>query len=104
MQNQAVINARSIQLRIERKPPVGPGLFVAIAAQTTHGDAGRAKTDLGQFHAGLKSVTIEVVDGVLYLRGPVRSYHMKQLAQESVRKFSDISTICNEVKVSADRD
>ncbi len=50
-------------------------------------------------HAGLRSVSCEMCDGVLVLRGRVSSYYYKQLAQEIVRDLAGAIVIVNAVEV-----
>jgi len=47
----------------------------------------------------LKRVSCEYDSGVLYLRGRVRSYYHKQLAQESVMNLAGIEQVINEIEV-----
>ncbi len=50
-------------------------------------------------HSGLHDIGVSVRDSVVFLRGRVASYHLKQLAQEAVRKIFGDSIIRNELEV-----
>ena len=41
----------------------------------------------------------EVRNGILYLRGTVTSFYLKQLSQEAVRTLEGIVSISNDVEV-----
>jgi len=46
-----------------------------------------------------KNLRFEVHEHGLVLRGIVRSYYQKQLAQESLKSISGLPRICNEIEV-----
>ena len=46
-----------------------------------------------------KSLRFEVHEDGVVLRGVVRSYYQKQLAQESLKSISGLSRITNEIEV-----
>jgi len=51
-------------------------------------------------YAALRSITCEFYDGILVLHGRVTSYHLKQLAQETVRTLAGVGVIVNFVEVT----
>lgn len=53
-------------------------------------------------HAALRSVTCDFDKGILVLRGRVKSYYLKQLAQEAVRRIAGVLVIVNVIEVSPD--
>jgi len=48
---------------------------------------------------GGRHVSVEMDEDRLILRGAVRTYYQKQMAQESVRGFPGINEIRNEIEV-----
>jgi osmotically-inducible protein OsmY len=50
-------------------------------------------------HAALRSITCEVEDDALVLRGRVMSFYLKQLAQETVRTIDGVGLVINVVEV-----
>ena len=48
----------------------------------------------------LRAVTCQFHEGVLILRGQVTSWHLKQLAQETVRTLKEVDVIHNAVEVA----
>jgi hypothetical protein len=50
-------------------------------------------------HRELRSLECELVDRTLYLRGHVRSFYMKQIAQECLRTIRNVSRIVNLIDV-----
>lgn len=50
-------------------------------------------------HRSLKHVHCEHVDGVLWLRGEVATFHHKQVAQECVRDLPGVTRILNLLNV-----
>jgi osmotically-inducible protein OsmY len=50
-------------------------------------------------HAEVRGVRCEVRNGILYLRGTVTSFYLKQLSQEAVRTLEGIAAISNDVEV-----
>lgn len=50
-------------------------------------------------YVGLRSILCEFHEGVLVLRGHVKSYYLKQLAQEMVRSLDGVGAIFNFVEV-----
>ena len=50
-------------------------------------------------HAALRSIKCGVNEDVLVLRGHVPTYHLKQLAQETVRAIDGVGAIINSVEV-----
>ena len=50
-------------------------------------------------HRSLGSVRCRYRDGTLTLQGKVPSYYHKQLAQEAIRKVSNVELIVNEINV-----
>ena len=48
----------------------------------------------------LRSITREFCEGALVLRGQVGSFHIKQLAQETVRTAAKVIAIINSVEVT----
>lgn len=49
---------------------------------------------------GLHGVSCETVDGKVVLSGKVRSFYLKQLAQEILRKIDGIGSIDNRLEVT----
>ena len=47
----------------------------------------------------LRSITCEICEGALVLRGQVGSFYVKQLAQETVRTVANVIAIINSVEV-----
>ena len=62
----------------------------------TH-DAQQCIKNSKNFEVGL--VECEFCEGMLFLRGRVSSFHLKQLAQEVVRSLDGIECIVNHVEV-----
>lgn len=54
---------------------------------------------LSRLAAASNQVTFDYADGMIVLRGNLRSYYQKQLAQEAVRKIEGIKQIHNEIVV-----
>ncbi len=54
---------------------------------------------LSSSYAEVRCIRCEIHDGVLYLRGQVTSFYLKQLTQETVRSLEGIHTISNFVEV-----
>lgn len=50
---------------------------------------------------GLTAIRCEHHEGVLFLRGRVPSYYLKQMAQEAVRTVAGVEEIVNCIEVSA---
>ena len=50
-------------------------------------------------HFAGRHVRVELFDGEVVLKGIVRSYYQKQLAQESVRSVGGIRQVRNEIEV-----
>lgn len=50
-------------------------------------------------YVGMSPIHVEVVDGDLILKGSVRSYFQKQMAQESLRHIEGFSQIINRLDV-----
>lgn len=48
-----------------------------------------------------RQVSVEVVDGSIVLRGAVRSYFQKQMAQESLMGIAGKSRVVNELVVAS---
>ena len=49
----------------------------------------------------IRSVSCECRQGVLFLRGPLPTFYLKQLAQEAVARVKGISQVVNETVVDA---
>ena len=49
----------------------------------------------------IRSVSCECRQGVLFLRGPLHTFYLKQLAQEAVARVKGISQVVNETVVDA---
>ena len=49
----------------------------------------------------IRSVSCECRQGVLFLRGPLPTFYLKQLAQEAVARVEGISQVVNETVVDA---
>ena len=54
-------------------------------------------------YQGLRGVKIAVHYGVVFLRGHVPSFHMKQVAQTSARSVSGVREVRNELNVARSR-
>lgn len=54
---------------------------------------------LGSSYAEVRCIRCQIHDGVLYLRGQVTSFYLKQLTQETVRSLEGIHAISNFVEV-----
>lgn len=50
-------------------------------------------------YQALKSVSYDYLDGVLFLRGCLATYHLKQLAQEAVVGLAGVRCINNQIQV-----
>ena len=50
-------------------------------------------------HWELRDVTCQFLEGVLILKGRVRSYYVKQMAQELVRPLPAVEQIDNRLRV-----
>jgi osmotically-inducible protein OsmY len=55
---------------------------------------------LSSSYAEVRCVRCEVRDGVLYLRGQVTSFYLKQMSQETIRSIEGIDAIYNCVQVN----
>ncbi len=51
-------------------------------------------------HFPKRNVRVEAIDGRVTLRGVVRSYYQKQMAQEVLRSIDGVAEIENELEVS----
>jgi hypothetical protein len=51
-------------------------------------------------HRELRSLECELVDRTLYVRGHVRSFYMKQIAQECLLTIRNVSRIVNLIDVA----
>ena len=49
----------------------------------------------------IRRVSCECREGVLFLRGPLPTFYLKQLAQEAVARVAGISQVVNETVVDA---
>ena len=49
----------------------------------------------------IRSVSCECRQGVLFLRGPLPTFYLKQLAQEAVARVKGISQVVNDTVVDA---
>ena len=54
-------------------------------------------------YSQLHRIKCELIDRVLFLRGQVTSFHLKQIAQQSVVRLEGIDRIYNFVEVVAER-
>jgi BON domain len=54
---------------------------------------------LSSSYAEVRCIRCEIRDGVLYLRGQVTSFYLKQLTQEAVRLMDGVDAISNCVEV-----
>ena len=50
-------------------------------------------------YGAIEQANCEVLDGVLILRGRVRNFYSKQLAQEAVGKLPGVTDIVNQIEV-----
>lgn len=50
-------------------------------------------------YASLRTLSCDVENGVLLLRGRLSSFHYKQMAQETVRSLAGVSQVVNEIEV-----
>ena len=50
-------------------------------------------------YASLRTLSCDVENGVLLLRGRLGSFHYKQVAQETVRRLAGVSQVVNEIEV-----
>ena len=62
----------------------------------------RARLQQSAYHA-IRSITCELHEGVVTLRGRVPSYHLKQMAQELVRSTPGVIEINNRIAVNLAR-
>ena len=53
-----------------------------------------------QLHGRVRAFQLIVQDGGLVLRGQVRSYHAKQLAQHTVMEATGLPIFANEIEVT----
>jgi len=51
-------------------------------------------------HVSGRSLRFETESGRVTLRGVVRSYFQKQMAQEAIRRVDGVDEICNELEVA----
>ena len=49
----------------------------------------------------IRNVSCECRQGVLFLRGPLPTFYLKQLAQEAVARVEGVSQVVNETVVNA---
>lgn len=72
--------------------------------ETTHVDVpleDRVLTALNRNpHIPGRSLRFETDSGRVTLRGVVRSYFQKQMAQEAIRRVDGVDEICNELEVA----
>ena len=47
----------------------------------------------------LRTITCHYHEGMVFLRGRVNSYYLKQLAQETIRNVAGVEQIVNEIEV-----
>jgi hypothetical protein len=52
-------------------------------------------------YSALREIGVSVRDGAIVLEGRVASYHLKQLAQEAVRRAFRGAVVCNELQVTS---
>ena len=71
------------------------------AARFLHGEVKRALGSKG-YH-GLGDVEISIDQGVVYLRGLVHSYHVKQVAQTAASVIPGVREVRNELNVGGSR-
>ena len=50
-------------------------------------------------HVALRAVSCQFEEGVLVLRGRVRSFYDKQLAQETIARVEGVARVVNEIEV-----
>jgi osmotically-inducible protein OsmY len=83
-----------------RKPPVDARTGAIPSPKEKELTEAAARAVLRQARSGeLRSVTCHFHEGVLTLRGRVRSYYMKQMAQEFVRPVEAVQQINNRLQV-----
>jgi osmotically-inducible protein OsmY len=79
------------------------------AASTAQRSDRPVRTDVGQVVAGrleaspyraLRRIASDFHEGVVTLRGQVRSFHMKQMAQEEAAHVPGVEAIVNRLEVS----
>ena len=54
-------------------------------------------------YMAIRSVSCDFENGVLLLRGRLKSFHHKQLAQETVRRLTGVRQIVNAIEVTEER-
>jgi hypothetical protein len=50
-------------------------------------------------YLALKNISCDLLDGVLFLRGCLPTYYLKQLAQEAVADLNGVDRIDNQIQV-----
>jgi osmotically-inducible protein OsmY len=81
----------AVRQRIRRTSP-----HWATDSQVVNSAAQRFQASL---YPALRSISCEFHEGVLVLRGRVRTYFLKQMAQETVRTVDGVGLIVNVVEV-----
>ena len=54
-------------------------------------------------YTAVRTVSCDFENGVLRLRGRLKSFHYKQLAQETVRRLAGVREIINAIEVAEER-
>lgn len=97
----------------QRKPfPLHPdhdlahdGTAVLAIAKAAHADKEDLKRRIVNFlvtrnRPGLRQIDVEVQDGVVFLRGSVRSYYDKQLAAHCCGRVAGVHQIVDDIRVT----
>jgi osmotically-inducible protein OsmY len=81
-----------------------PATISRPAAGATAGDTlvlQRIRQELARSgYSPLRTVRVDVHEGLVVLRGRVASYHHKQVAQESAKRVDGVDALRNEIVVS----
>lgn len=84
---------------VQSNPPLPHSVKLEGAAVSRHLQAIFDHTS----QRGLRSVQVSIEDNCILLTGTVRSFYLKQMAQERVRKECPTTKLCNDLVVQSPR-
>ena len=90
-------DTKSIVPKAERRDSVGARHSQLSADEAVAAAAQKRFSESS--YAALRWVACEYHEGMFVLRGTVPSFHMKQLAQELVRKIEGVGAVVNALEV-----
>jgi osmotically-inducible protein OsmY len=61
--------------------------------------AAKIRDKLAATRRDLTQIAIQVIDGNVHLRGPVASYHLRQVAIDRARRVPGVREITDEIRV-----